>query len=106
MSEEDIDLFATALFTFRSIEQANCDAGCLKVNEIVSILDEVLNEKDLVSERDGVEIGATEFYRKVKKRNSIATDLETRNCWEAIRSIWLTFNNLNDHYIAWEQFVV
>ena len=103
---EDVNLFASALFTFRSIEQANCDSDALKRNQIISMLDTVLNEESLLKKRDGLEINASVFFTKLKSINSAHTDLDVRNTREAIRSIWLTFNNLNDHYKSWEDFVV
>ena len=105
ISDEDTAIFASAIFTMKSIAQANGDKIQSK-QDIASMLHKIINEDSVKASRGGEEVGASKFMYKLKKINSECTKLQNPSSREAIRFAWLTFNNLNNHFVAWEKFVV
>ena len=67
ISEEDTAIFASAIFTMKSIAQANGDKIQSK-QDIASMLHKIINEDSVKASRGGEEVGASKFMYKLKKK--------------------------------------
>ena len=98
---EDIEDLAILFFSISSIEQANASKR-LKRPQLVSLLDQIVNEK---RKREGKrELDATSLYKyHIEPLNSLRQDMHPVDRREFIRVLWLTYKNLSQNYDRWEE---
>ena len=103
ISDEDVKLLASLVFTAVSIDQSNGSANPLPNKDLASIVGEIVNTrlKDLNLDPLNEQV----FYQRVKRKNLHRLDVDEADHREAIRSIWLEYVNLKQHYKNWEQFI-
>ena len=101
LPREDIEDLAILFFSISSIEQANATSRRLKRPQLISLLDQIVNDK---RKREGKkEIDATHLYKyHIEPLNSLRQDMNPVDRREFIRVLWLTYKNLKQNYSRWK----
>ena len=95
ISDEDVKLLASLVFTAVSIDQANGSANPLPNKDLVSTVGEIVNTR--LQDLGFDPLNEQSFYQRIKRKNLYRLGVDEADNREAIRSVWLEYVNLKQH---------
>lgn len=102
--DDEKEALATLVFTFESIQQANCDELRMKRTQISSLVEDIVNEG---LEKRGVEpVNGRTLNNWIQQRNSDLQNVTIVDTRQAIRVKWLTYRNQKMNHEKFEEWVV
>ena len=100
IDDEHLKLLAFLVFTCQSIEQGNADPLRFNRTQMASAIGKIVN--DYRCQNDIEELSDTTIYRLIEDENSPRQEVKAPDKKEAMRTLWLTYENQLAHHIAWE----
>lgn len=99
--KDEFEALASLVFTCESIQQANCDESRLTRPQLISIVEDIVN--DCLKRRGLEPLNGIKFYSKIQEHNSAKQDVIKVDPRDALRVLWLTYHNQKRNHEKFEE---